>query len=400
MSKNKHLTHIEDEWLNTGTEGMKRILVALKSITNELSGHSNRAIHAITTKWDGAPAIIAGKNPETGQFFVATKSAFANNPKLMYTQQDIKDQYGAQEGLASKLSYALKYLSKLGIENVIQGDMLFTDDSIKKTSIDGENYITFQPNTIVYAIPVKSDLARTILAAKMGIVWHTEYNGDTIANLKASFGRDISAKLAHSRNVWYRDATFQDVSGVATFTTAETARMVDMINSLQKMIPGINNGDLKRISQNDFLRIPISTYLNSLVRSGQRLDNPATHAARLYQFVEDKLNKAIIEAKLDKTKQNKLKEKNAVLSQLKSVMPTVIKALEFSALTTQAKELILSKLNAVRDIGTFFKDAEGYKVTNPEGFVVSDTLGKIGALKLVDRLGFSQQNFNAIKDWG
>jgi hypothetical protein len=71
----------------------------------------------------------------------------------------------------------LPELKKLGIKGIVQGDLMFTQSDLKKQTINGVEYITFQPNTIVYSVPADSDLARTILSAKVGIVFHTTYNG-------------------------------------------------------------------------------------------------------------------------------------------------------------------------------------------------------------------------------
>ena len=97
---------------------------------------------------------------------------------------------------------------------------MFTDDLSKET-IEGVSYYTFQPNTIVYAVPVDSDLGRIMNKSKIGVVWHTTYTGSSLPEMKASFGVDIS-KLSKPTTVWMDDATYKDVSGRATFTQKET----------------------------------------------------------------------------------------------------------------------------------------------------------------------------------
>ena len=98
--------------------------------------------------------------------------------------------------LVEKFKVALAEFSKLGIKSVIQGDLMFTDD-VESTTIEGTKYYTFQPNTIVYAVPVDSDFGKVINKAKVGIVWHTSYSGDTLEGMTASFGVDISLSLIH-----------------------------------------------------------------------------------------------------------------------------------------------------------------------------------------------------------
>ena len=148
----------------------------------------------MTVKWDGAPAIFAGIDPSDGKFFVAKKSVFNINPKLYKTAKEIDDDL--KGALVEKFKVALAEFSKLGIKSVIQGDLMFTND-VETTTIEGTKYYTFQPNTIVYAVPVDSDFGKVINKAKVGIVWHTTYSGSKLEDMKASFGADISLSLIH-----------------------------------------------------------------------------------------------------------------------------------------------------------------------------------------------------------
>ena len=187
--KNLHLEHLEDEILNYGVDGGRAAINFLRSLRDMLAGASRSSVN-MTVKWDGAPAIFAGIDPEDGEFFVAKKSVFNVNPKLYKTDAEIDaDLSGA---LVGKFKIALAEFSKLGIKGVLQGDLMFTDD-VDTTTIDKEKYYTFQPNTIVYAIPVDSDLGTVINKANIGIVWHTTYTGDALQDMKASFGADISS---------------------------------------------------------------------------------------------------------------------------------------------------------------------------------------------------------------
>ena len=145
--KNVHLEHIEDEIINRGVAGGREAINFLRSLRDMLAGHSATKVN-VTTKWDGAPAIFCGINPENGKFFVGTKSVFNKDAKLNYTDNDI-DRNHPGEGLNDKLKVALAYLPKLGIKGVLQGDMMFTKNDLERQQIQGENYITFQPNTIV-----------------------------------------------------------------------------------------------------------------------------------------------------------------------------------------------------------------------------------------------------------
>ena len=215
--KNLHLEHIEDEILNFGIDGARGSINFVRSLRDMLAGASRSSVN-MTVKWDGAPAIFAGIDPEDGKFFVAKKSVFNVNPKLYKSADEVDaDVSGA---LNSKFKTALAEFSKLGIKGVLQGDLMFTDD-VSTETIDGKSYLTFQPNTIVYAVDVNSDLGKKIKNAKIGVVWHTTYSGKTLQDMKASFGANISG-LQKPSTVWMDDATYKDTSGTATMTAAET----------------------------------------------------------------------------------------------------------------------------------------------------------------------------------
>jgi hypothetical protein len=395
--KNLHLEHLEDEVLNGGVSGTRGAISFLQSLRDMLAGHATGRSVNLTTKWDGAPAIFAGINPENGKFFVGTKGVFAQNAKLNYTNADI-DKNHPGEGLNVKLKIALKYLSELGITGVMQGDMMFTSSDIKTEKIDGKSYITFQPNTIVYAVPADSGLAKSITSAKMGIVWHTTYNGDTMSDMKASFGADIGG-MKVSKNVWYRDASFVDATGTATFTKQETDALNAILSQAGSIFRTISPRTMNQIATNDTYKITIKAWNNLKVREGKEITNTTSHVAGLISSVEEKLNKSILEAKKADTKQKRQMEKKIIMEFYKSNKNELKKIFDLQNLLVRAKNMIVQKLQQVQDsVGTYLRtDSTGLKVTAPEGFVAIDKIGN--AVKLVDRLEFSQANFNATKNW-
>ena len=395
--KNLHLEHLEDEVLNGGVSGTRGAISFLQSLRDMLAGHATGRSVNLTTKWDGAPAIFAGINPENGKFFVGTKGVFAKNAKLNYTSADINASYPAS-GLNAKLKVALRYLPELGINGVMQGDMMFTSEDLKIETIEGKSYVTFQPNTIVYAVPNDSKLAQSIKSAKLGVVWHTTYNGDTMEDMQASFGADIG-KFKQSRNVWYRDASFVDATGTATFTKQETDELTSILSQAGSLFRTIPARVLNEIAVNDTYKITIKAWNNLKVREGKEITNTAQHVAGLISTVEEKLNKSIIEAKKADTKQKRQMEKNIVMNFYKSNKNELKKIFDLQNLLVRAKNMIVKKLQQVQDaVGTYLRtDATGLKVTSPEGFVAIDKIGK--AVKLIDRLEFSQANFNATKNW-
>jgi hypothetical protein len=393
--KNVHLEHIEDEVLNRGVVGTRESINFLQSLRNMLAGNSDSKVN-VTTKWDGAPAVFCGTNPENGKFFVGTKSVFNKNAKLNYTEDDI-DENHPSGGLNEKLKVALRYLPKLGIKGILQGDMMFTKGDLQKVNIEGESYITFQPNTIVYAVPTDSKLATTMLNAQIGVVFHTSYTGKTMEDMKASFNIDIG-RLTPTKDVWFRDASFTDASGSATFTEQETKDITYILSMAGRTFQSINTMVLNRISSSESILTYIKTFNNTKVREGKKITNTQAHTLELIRWVEAKLNKEIADVKKAETKAKRAKEKTEIMRFFRTNAQQLKSIFDLMNLIVDAKLMVVRKLETIKSIGTFVKTENGFRVTAPEGFVAVDRI-KGNAVKLVDRLEFSQANFNAQKNW-
>ena len=385
--KNLHLEHLEDELFNRGEAGVNEAIAFLKSLSEMLKGNAKSPVN-VTVKWDGAPAVFAGTNPENGKFFVATKSLFNKTPKINYTNADIDRNHGG--GLADKLKVALANLKGLGIKGVLQGDMLYTKGDLSSQTIDGESMLTFTPNTITYAVPSNSGLASKINSSQMGIVFHTTYSGNTIENLKASFGADVSG-LKKTNKVWYQDADYRDVSGRATMTAKQEREIQNYIKGTERIIKG-SKAALRKIV-NSQLKDLIKIYLNQNVRAG--IDKGT--AAGLAGFLGTRFDSKISSLKTDKARERVQQEKDDLMKELKRNERSLDGIFTAHYYLAQAKMLILKKLQALNTMPSFIKTDSGYKVTNPEGFVAIDRTGK--AVKLVDRMEFSRANFNVAKDW-
>ena len=398
--KNLHLEHLEDEIINNGVAGGRAAINFLQSLRDMLSGSSRSSIN-MTVKWDGAPAIFAGIDPSDGKFFVAKKSVFNVSPKLYKTNAEIDEDLSGD--LNAKFKVALAEFSKLGIKGVIQGDLMFTDDLSKET-IEGVSYYTFQPNTIVYAVPVDSDLGRIMNTAKIGVVWHTTYTGSSLPEMKASFGVDIS-KLSKPTSVWMDDATYKDVSGRATFTQKETDAVTKILSNTGRTFQKINAPMLRQfLKLQDSLTGVLSgaslkTYNNSKVRAGEIIKNPKQHSAGYVKWVENSIQKQIDKVKSDKGKEKYTNMQKEYVRDFKKHVGNLTQIITFQNLLVDAKMQIVKKLNSVKGLtDTFIRTDNGYKVTNPEGYVAIDRVGG-KAVKLVDRMEFSFNNFTAIKAW-
>ena len=391
--KNLHLEHLEDEVLNNGINGTRGAINFLQSLRDMLAGNAKKSVN-VTVKWDGAPAVFAGINPENGKFFVGTKGVFNKNPKVNYTNADI-DENHSSGGLNEKLKVALKYLPKLGIKNVLQGDMLFTQDDLSTETIDGISYTTFQPNTITYAIPKES--ADPIKKSQMGIVWHTTYSGETLQSMRASFGASVSG-LTKTKDVWFTDADYKDTTGTVNFNKSETDKITAVLSLAGKTFRNMTSNFMKQLMDREDIVILIKTFNNTKVREGQAISNTSRHTSDLIKYIEVKLQKNIDSLKTPKSKQAKQKTKDEVVRFLSSNKKGLQTIFDMQNHLVVAKNMVIRKLESARGVmDTFIRTDNGYRVTPAEGFVAIDQIGN--AVKLVDRMEFSRANFNAAKNW-
>jgi hypothetical protein len=391
--KNLHLEHLEDEVLNNGINGTRGAINFLQSLRDMLAGSSKKSVN-VTVKWDGAPAVFAGINPENGKFFVGTKGVFNKTPKVNYTEADI-DANHSSGGLNAKLKVALKYLPKLGITDVLQGDMLFTQDDLSIETIDGIPYTTFTPNTITYAVPKES--ASKIEKSKMGIVWHTTYTGDTLQSMRASFGANIKG-LTKSNDVWFTDADYKDTSGTVNFNKSETDKITAVLSLAGKTFRNMKSNFMKQLMERDDIVILIKTFNNTKVREGQAISNTSSHTSGMIKWMDVKFQKNIDSVKTPKAKQAKQKTKDEVIRFLSSHKKDLQTIFDMQNHLVVAKNMVIRKLESARGVmDTFIRTDNGYRVTPAEGFVAIDQMGD--AVKLVDRMEFSRANFNAAKNW-
>ena len=390
--KNSHLEHIEDEILNHGITGGRAAINFIQSLRDMLAGNAKISVN-VSTKWDGAPAIFAGVDPSDGQFFVAKKSVFNKDPILYKKESDI-DLSG---DLGDKFKVALSEFSKLGIKGVIQGDLLYTKSTLESSMKD---HWTFQPNTIMYAVPKDSDIGKKISKSKIGIVWHTTYTGDTLEGMTASFG--MSQPLKRVSTVWHTDADYKDVSGSAKMTSAETTKVTQDLSEAGKTFRKINS---KKMGEWNPLQntLPASaqwkTYQNSLIRNQTKFRGGNYQVSDYFKFVDGAFAKITATKKTQKSKDQWNTRKTQYYIELRKHTRNLVAVTEFMCYIVNAKTKILDKLNSIKQLGisTFVKTADGFKVTTPEGYVVADSTQK--AVKLVDRLEFSFNNFTAQKNW-
>ena len=399
MSKNTHLEHLEDSILLDGKQGATDAFKFLDLLARTFSGQGQNNFK-ITTKWDGAPAIFCGMYPGTGQFFVGTKSVFNKDAKVNIVPEDIDRNHGHAPGLVSKLKDALKYFPALGITGVAQGDLLFTDDK-KFETIDGKKCITFQPNTITYCIPEGSPFYDKAKRAKIGVVFHTTYRGDSVAGLNASFGYDIS-KLNSSADVLVLSAETGQLGKDTLITKQEKQQLMRMKTASASLIRGA--GDFldevaEQIEAKDQLTVGprLKIYFNTYVRQGKRVNNARQFVRNFSDYFETEVRKAIDKVKTPKAKAAKRKKLYDGLKFIQDNDAALIKTIGLYTTLQNAKNFFVRKLEKGEQFGTYLRTEDGYEVTAPEGYVAISE--GTNAVKLVDRLSFSVANFNVSKNW-
>ena len=390
----KHLEHLEDEMLNYGVDGCKAAVSFLKELRKMLGNQESSGF--MQTKWDGAPSIICGTNPMNGLFFVGTKSVFAKtNPKLCYTHEDVDAFY--EGDLAVKLKTSLDYFSGLGIDGVVQGDLLYTQADLKKETINGETLYTFRPNTITYAIPTNHPIGVAAKQAKIGVVFHTHYTGSYVPEMQAAAGAKVDG---NSDVLVVKNDTPMHRVG---FSRAEMQKFDNYISKIERMcqICGDFLDELVDMSgSTGDAKFHISTYLkqffNSEIKNARSIGNVDEAMYDMLNFYGEKMEKEL--AKI-KTVANLTKKRNLVYNSQNYVVDNVYKFKSMLALYKElqaVKQMVIDKLDHLEEFRTFVQTDKGYKVTTPEGYV----LHKDGSMiKFVNRLEFAYNNFTLQKQW-
>ena len=395
MAKNTHLEHLEDDIVNSGKVGGFNAIKFLRELGKMLSEPTSSI--RVTTKWDGAPAIVCGRTPDNGAFFVGTKSVFAKtHPKLMFNDYMIDSVYNGN--LATILKECLKYFSQIGITGVIQGDLLYTNQTKTIKSINNQQCVTFTPNTITYAVPVDSMVGQQIINSKIGIVFHTSYTGKNMRSMNATFGVDTK-NLNGTKDVYVSSATFEDASGAANLDTTELSKYNSLVNKAEGSLKQANTflNEIKEFGQSKFMmNIMFKSFMNRFIRAGVPIRDAQSTSDLFVGFYSNQLDREIASKKTKSAKDKYIKMKSDGLQFLKINSRSLYFTVASYINLIEAKTFIIKKLERVKTLGTFLRTDNGYEVTAPEGFVA---IKSGNALKLVDRLEFSRANFTAAKDW-
>ena len=301
MAKNTHLEHLEDDIFNQGSAGATNAVRFLQSLRDMLTTGKGGNNTKVTVKWDGAPAIICGTDPETGEFFVGTKSVFNKTaPKICYTE-DFIDFHYPNGAIAGILKQCLKELKKLPIQGVVQGDLLYTKRP-NLISMRGKPCYNFKPNTITYVIPKHSELGAKVAKSKLGIVFHTSYSGSSIGEMSASFGVNVSG-MQGVKDVAVFSSTFQNTNGIANLSPGEITKLNGTIGKAQR---SLNKGkkfldELQKAPGPQTFSPPalFKIYFNQVIRGGN-VPSAEGIAAGYINFVVNKYDDEIKKKKTDK----------------------------------------------------------------------------------------------------
>ena len=392
----KHLEHIEDEMLNHGVDGCTASVSAMKEMLKMLGKKPSSGY--MQTKWDGAPSVVCGKHPITGRFFVGTKSVFNKEPKLCHFDDDVDVYYSGD--LATKLKTALQYFKPLGITGVIQGDLLFTEKDKKTVTVNNENLITFTPNTITYGVPVNSDMGKKISTAKIGVVFHTHYNGDDLSSMTASAGAPTSEFSKTTDCVVIENDTPMADVAVPTNTLQLFERNTNTIESMCKKSGKFLNTLVDNMGTSGDKKFHIASYLkqffNNEIKEGRSISDSQKAIKSIAEFYRTKMNKEVEKMKSVQKQAERRKQMYDGIAYLEDNIT------EFDAMFTlyrkmqENKEIVIKALDNLETFRTFVQTDKGYKVTGPEGYVLHHDGDMI---KLVNRIEFSYNNFTLAKQW-
>ena len=393
----KHLEHLEDEMLNYGIEGCEAAVSFLEELKKML-GHQE-STGFMQTKWDGAPSVVCGVDPLSGVFFVGTKSVFnKTEPKMCATEKSVDEYY--EGDLAEKLKYSLRYFSKLGINGVIQGDLLFTDSTRNTETVDGERLYTFRPNTITYGIPVDHNIGKEIGRAKIGVVFHTHYTGDSLAEMQARAGAPINTFNKIPEVAVINNDTPMNRVGFSSVEMRTFDAKIRKIERMSQLCGNFLDDLVSNFGTTGDAKFHISSYLkqffNSEIKNARSITNIDETVNELVNFYHDKMSKEL--AKI-KTADNLTKKRVLVYKSENYLLDNVYKFKTMIALYKElqaVKQMVIDKLDHLEEFRTFVQTDNGYKVTTPEGYV----LHKDGSMiKFVNRLEFAYNNFTLQKQW-
>ena len=390
-----HIDHLEENILNYGEKGVVDIITQVEAAANYFVKDTG---YKISTKFDGAPAIVAGLDP-SGLFFVASKSAFNKNPKINYTKEDIINNHGHAPGLVEKLSHAFDYLPRLNMKGIYQMDYMF-DSELKQietpSKINGiannNTFITFKPNTIKYAVPQGSSELAKIQKAAIGVAIHIQYQVvDGI--LKVKKYTSSPSEFTNTDEVYLFNVLIGQQKG----------KIDNLSNKILADITKYKENALKLIKKIDFVKLNpytsyIKAYINKEIRDGAFLHNTGVSADEFIRYILEKYQKEVDALKSEKGKAAKQEQMNTVAKDTKALRGSIKNIFEITKITAVLKNSLIKLFNQItknENLGFYTVNQDGsWSETEQEGYAISWMDGdEVGITKAVDREEFSRKNF-------
>jgi len=375
----KHLTHIEDRPLQTGEHGLKHAIASLTKAHQHIKSgqHSSQ----LTTKYDGSPAIVYGHHPKTGQFFVASKSAFNKTPKINYSHEDIEKNHGHAPGLVSKLKTALHHLPKITPEKgIYQGDMMFTHDELKHDHKKGT--VSFHPNPSGLTYTAHGRHAEHAAKAKIGLVTHLQYHGGELKGLVAHHGVDHQNFKQHS-DVFTVDPRV-DTRHIE-YTDKERNEFEKHIEAAKKAHAAGGKEMYKATETHQGAGGPLEAYINHTVRTGETPSHKG-----FMKHIEAKGNEQIEKTKTKAYQDSKKAQLAHHLRWVEHNKQHYNNLFKVHQHLQKAKGVLIDVLNKHQE----FEHTHGDQKANPEGYVHHHN-GESD--KLVHRHEFSKRNLLGIR---
>ena len=371
-----HLRHLEDEVLYDGHEGVGRSAKFLNDVHNHLLGKKT-STH-VSTKYDGAPSVVYGQHPQTGKFFVASKSAFNKDPKINYTDEDIERNHGHAPGLVAKLKEGLKNLPKIMPHSggVYQGDFMYGKGDTAKEN----GKTSFTPNTITYKTPGNSAEGKKIANSEIGFVTHTEYKGKGgLENMSATpLSAEKRAKFREHPDVNHIDPT--EKVNTNNYTPEEQKQFENHRENARRVYQSIKPEAFDAIKGHG---ADLEAHVNDQVRKEGK-----PSFAGYVSHLQDKHEKEIGKLKTQKAIDIKKRAFSEKLQHINQNKEHFSKILELHNHLQKAKDV----LTHVMAKNSPYEHTIGDQPAAPEGAVAVNKDGDM--TKFVDRSGFARDNLN------
>lgn len=400
VSQLTHLSHSE-QLVMWGPKSLKTMYNALNSTYKALKSNTNPEDIDVKLKIDGSPSSIAATN-FNGEKFVATKGFFNKDRKSAHTPEECDQLWGAIPDLCNKMKGLLAHLDEINIPEgeIWQGDFLFSKEDLSSQNIDGISYVTFQPNTIIYAVPDSDPIAKLITQADLGIAWHTTYTGPDFDNLKISFNASVD-RLGHPISVFMMDAILPSLAGIGTLTSEETEKAETTLANLKSNIGFLlEDASYNNIVSHSAIIELVEKFDNSRIRSEVGLSDPKGFIEEFKAFVMAEAEKKAASLKKEASKAAKIEKGKEICDFIEENRTTFEKIYEVKNQVVELKEFFIRKLNKLGSFRTFVRHIDrGFLPCGQEGYAVSDIDGNIQ--KFVSRIEFSHNNFSKeiVKGW-